>query len=462
MFSAREGGSVIMQNGSERPDFEPRPLDYVEFLSWSASSLSGGGSAFAFCSVFEGDLSAADVEEAWYILCLRHPMLGATIQGPTSALQFVPLDTFPTPWIQTTSSANIVEELLAFVGEREFPPGAPLYQPFALLSPSSGRHAFLTVIHHAGGDGDAAIRLHEEFTETVRAIGTNEVTRSPINRELPPSWCKIVSSKQSPWRFFSSGAMDVLRQFHCDLVPFESYAPFKQRRTRHLIAIADTASTRSIVERASEHHGMAAFLSAGLLQAQFAHMQELGLVRDHAKLVLTIAVNLRRFAEPTNSISMGTVPYFSDVRFERNMPSRLACQRVRKVIDQLTGSDARSHVVNWYSPRLTHLSLLQLLTSKYHFGPTTTHLGRLDLDKEAKFRRVTTFDYLQMRHSINSVQADTRILNDRFVTAMTYCEPIVSHKTALKILHGFLRQIGAHLSEVTDNYDEYVDLLLRS
>jgi len=452
-----------MQSGSERPDFEPRPLDYIEFLNWTTCSLSGGGTAFAFLSIFEGDLSAASVEQAWHVLCLRHPMLGATIRGTTSTLHFTPLDTFPKPQIQTTSSSSIVEQLLASVGDLEFPLGAPLFQPFALLNPSSGRHAFLTVINHAGGDGDAVLKLHKEFAELVVEMGTTAATHLPMNRTLPPSWCEALSPNRSPLRFFSSGLIELTRRIYCDFVPFENYAPFKQRKTRHLIAIMDSAATRSIIERASKHHGMAAFACASLLQVQFAHMDELGLVDEHAKLVLTLPINLRRFAEPNSSISMGTFPHFSSVPFERNMPLPLASQRVRAAIDRVTRPDfARSRIINWHSPHFTQRGLQRLLNSRYHFGPYTTHLGRHDLIKTDKLHCVASFGYLQMQHCFNSLQASTRIVNNRLVVTMNYCEPIISHTTALKLFRGYLRQMGAGSCEVTDNYDEYVRLALKA
>lgn len=451
-----------MPRGAERPDFEPRALDYIEFLCWTTSNLSNGGGAFSSFSVFAGDLTAEDVTEAWRILCFRHPMLGATVRGSLTQLQFVPLDDFPTLQIMTTSSASVVEELLASVGDRAFPLGAPLYQPFALLNQSSGRHVFLTVVNHAAGDGNAVIRLHKEFAEILGAIRTADATRTTINNALPPSWCATICPKPSPWRFFWSGALELSRQFYCDLVPLEHNAAPGQRRTKHLIAIADIESTRSIVERASQHHGMSAFLSACLLQAQFGHMADLGLIREKAKLVLSIPVNLRRFAQPNNSISMGTFPYFIDVPVERGTPSDVVSLRVREEIDRLAGPEARRHIVNWYSPRLTFHGLQRVINSKYHFGPYTTHLGRLDIVKYPQLRHLPNFGYLQMGHCVDFLQADTRIINDRFVMMMNYCEPIVSGATALKMFNGFLRQIGAENADVIDDYDEYVDIVLPS
>ena len=76
-------------------------------------------------------------------------------------------------------------------------------------------------------------------------------------------------------------------------------------------------------------------------------------------------------------------------------------------------------------------------------------------------RRVASFGYLQMRHCFSSLQASTRIFNNRFVMAMNYCEPVVSQKSAHGIFHGFLNEIGVGQSvAVTDNYDSYVENIL--
>ena len=288
-----------MPSSRDHPDFKPRPLDYIEFLTWHTSTVTLGGGAFTFFSVFQGDLNKSSLHDAWRILCLRHPMLGATIRDEAGMPHFVPLPEFPVPEVRTTSSTDVAEELLASVGEVEFPPGAPLYQPFALLNPSTGRHAFLTVIHHSGGDADACLKVHKEFTEILATIATCDVDRSEVNRTLPPSWCETLLPSQRPWRFFRSGAIELTRKLYCDLVPFENPVPFAHRRTRHLIAIADIPSTQTLVQRAAKLHGPSAFLSAGLLQAQFSYMADRGLISDRARLVLTLPTNLRRFANRT-------------------------------------------------------------------------------------------------------------------------------------------------------------------
>ena len=450
-----------MPSSREHPDFKPRPLDYIEFLTWQTSTVTLGGGAFTFLSVFQGDLNESSLHEAWRILCLRHPMLGATIRDEAGMPHFVPLPEFPVPDVRTTSSTDVAEELLASVGEVEFPPGAPLYQPFALLNPSTGRHAFLTVINHAGGDADACLKVHREFTEILGTIGSCNPDRSEVNRTLPASWCETLLPNQRPWRFFRSGAIELTRRLFCDLVPFENPAPFVQRRTRHLIAIADVPSTQSFVQRAAKLYGPSAFLSAGLLQAQFSYMADRGLIRDRARLVLTLPTNLRRFAEPNNSISMGTFPNFAGIPFERNMGIELASQRVRAAIDGFAGPSALDHIVSWYSPFLTRKGIEQLANSNLHFGPYTTHLGRLELVRDGALRRVASFGYLQMRHCFSSLQASTRIFNNRFVMAMNYCEPVVSQKSAHGIFHEFLNEIGVGQSVViTDNYDSYVENIL--
>jgi len=449
-----------MGSNLDRPEFKPRPLDYIEFLTWRTSLTTLGGGAFAFFSVFEGELDEPSVLHAWLILCLRHPMLGATIQDDLGVPHFVPLPEFPLPQVRTTSSTDVVEELLASVGEVEFPPGAPLYQPFALLNPSTGRHAFLTVINHAGGDGDACIKVHKEFAEILNTIGSYDENRPAINRALPPSWCETLLPKQQPWRYVRSGTIELARWLHCDLVPFENPAPFAQRRTRHFVAIADAVSTQSLIKRAAEQQGLNAFLSAALLQAQFSYMADRGLIGNRARLILTLPMNLRRFAEPNSWISMGTFPHFAGVALERNTDLRSASQRVRTAIDTFTGPDAFDRLVNWYSPLLTRMAIELIAKSNFHFGPYTTHLGRLDLARNDRLRRVTSFGYLQMRHCFSSLQASTRILNNRLVVAMNYCEPVVSLETAQGIFREFLSRIEIIPSAVTDNYDDYVRSLL--
>ena len=449
-----------MRTDIDRPHFEPRPLDYTEFLTWETSRITLGGGAFTFTSVFAGELNEASVLKAWRILCLRHPMLGATIQDSQDGWQFVPLKEFPVPQVRITSSIGVVEELLASVGEVEFPPGAPLYQPFALLNPSTGRHAFLTVINHAGGDGDACLKVHKEFAEILDAIETFETAQSTINRTLPPSWCDTVLPKQRPWRFFQSGAIELTRRLHCDVVPFENPAPFAQRRTRHMAAVADIATTQSVINRASEEHGFSAFLSAGLLRAQFSYMADKGLIGDRAKLVLTLPMNLRRLAKPSSTVSMGTFPHFASVALERNMAPRQASQRVRAAIDRFTGPAALDHLVNWYNPFLARMGIAQLAHRNVHLGPYITHLGRLDLPLGTRLRRVTSFGYLQMRHGFSSLQGLTRIINNRLVVELNYCEPLVSEKSARGIYQEFLDRIGIVRPTITDNYDDYVKMIL--
>ena len=446
-----------MQSDRARPVFTPRPLDYVEFLTWVTSRITLGGGAFTFVSVFDGPLDEATVLLAWGKLCRRHPMLGATVEETSVRPRFVPLAEFPLPQVRTTSSRSVVEELLASIGEVEFPPGAPLYRPFALLNPKTGRHAFVTVINHAAGDGDACLKLHKEFTEALAAIHAGRHDDSTINRMLPSSWCETLAPNQGPWRFLGSGAVQLSRNLFCDLVPFESRAPFSQRRTHHLIAIADVASSEIVIRRASEHHGFAAFLSACLLQTQFAHMNERGLVGNRARLVLTLPTNLRRFAPATSAISMGTFPNFASVSLEKNLSSTQASARVREAIDRFARPDAREDTVSWFNPRLARGGIQRLATSNMHFGPYTTHLGRLDLRTTGTVSRVSSFGYLQMRHCFSSVQASTRLIEDRFVVSLNYCEPIVSRRTAEAIFVEFLNRIGLINYALTDDFDDYVE-----
>jgi hypothetical protein len=157
---------------------------------------------------------------------------------------------------------------------------------------------------------------------------------------------------------------------------------------------------------------------------------------------------------------MGTFPHFAGVALQRNMDLSLASQRVRTAIDKFTGPDAFDRLVNWYSPLLTRMAIELIANSNVHFGPYTTHLGRLDLARNDRLRRVTSFGYLQMRHCFSSLQASTRILNNRLVVAMNYCEPVVSLETAQGIFREFLSRIEIIPSAVTDNYDDYVRSLL--
>lgn len=454
-------GLADMQSDRVQPDFTPRPLDYIEFLTWVTSRVTLGGGAFTFVSVFDGPLDELKVLQAWSMLCRRHPMLGATVDETSSRPTFVPLAEFPVPQIRTTSSRSVVEELLASIGEVEFPPGAPLYQPFALLNPQTGRHAFITVINHAAGDGDACLKLHKEFAEALAQVHGGSRDEPSVNRTLPPSWCETLAPEQGPWRFLRSGAVQLSRGLFCDLVPFETRAPFSGRRTRHLIAIADVASTEAVVRRASEHHGFAAFLSASLLQTQFSHMSERGLVGKRANLVLTLPTNLRRFAAPGSAISMGTFPNFASVAVEKDLSSVAASARVREAIDRFAKPDARDNIVSWFNPFLARGGIRRLANSNMHFGPYTTHLGRLELATEGNLRRVSSFGYLQMRHCFSSVQASTRLLDGRFVASLNYCEPIVSRKTAEAIFREFLHRVGVGKFELTDDYDEYVEKIAK-
>jgi hypothetical protein len=454
---------IAMRTDYGRPDFKPRPLDYIEFLNWETISISQGGASFAHFSVLEGEIDEALVLGAWRTLCLRHPMLGATVQKKREKLQFVPLPEFPALQVRTVSKDAVVEELLASVGEFEFPSGAPLYRSFAVLNRSTGRHVFLTVINHAAGDGDACLRLHKEFLELLNAGGTCGTNLSTMNRTLPCSWCETVLPTLRPWHFFRSGVIELTRRLHCDMVPFETLAPFSRRQTRHLITVADVASTQSLIKRASEEYGINAFLSARLLEVQLSYMAERGLVGNRAKLVLTLPMNLRRLSMADGGISMGTFPHFAGVHFERHMGPRTASQRIRAAIDEFTGPKALNHIVNWYSPLLTRRGLEQLLNRNIHLGPYTTHLGRLELRHEQNVRCIATFGFLNMRHCLNSLQLLTSILNDRLVVAINYCEPIVGSISAEVFFRQFLNQIGIDpIPPIVDNYDHFVQRVLET
>jgi hypothetical protein len=446
--------------GCDRPDFKPRPLDYIEFVAWQTSAISLGGSAIAFFSVFEGELDQSSVQEAWRILCLRHPMLGATVQDGPAGPHFVPLSEFPVPQVRNATSIGVVEELLAWTGEVEFPSGAPLYKPLALLNPSTGKHAFLVVVNHAGGDADACLKVHKEFVTILNALKSGETLDFAKSRALPPSWCETLLPKLQRWRFMRSGMVELTRRFHCDLVPFEKTTPFAQRRTRRLTAVADVSSTRSLIERASEENGLSAFLSARLLQVQFSYMAARGLVGRRAKLVLGLPTNLRSLTTANRGVSMGTFPHSASVLIEANMSPQLAAQRVRNAIDEMTGAKAIGHLINWYSPFLVRRGLDQLVNGGLHFGPYTTHLGRIALGREGKLRRVATFGFEQLRHCICSLQGTTLVHNGRIVVGMNYCEPVVSRESAESIFHQFLNQIGIGTGlTLARDYDDCVTIL---
>ncbi len=227
------------------PDFTPRMLDYWEFLTWRASVISCGGSAIIFVSILEGDLTAQAMVEAWRVVYLRHPMLGATVEEGPGGARFVPLAAFPTPRIWTTAAAGVAEALIALTGNVAFRPGSPLYQVFALLNPTLGRHAFLLAVNHCAGDAAAILQLDQEIVEQLNVPDLGERQGETLNRKLPPTFCGSMLNGEKRWRFARYAAIELTRPLHTNLIPHQGRASFDQRRTRRLGAVADAAETRS-------------------------------------------------------------------------------------------------------------------------------------------------------------------------------------------------------------------------
>ncbi len=446
------------------PEFAPRALDYTEYMLWRSSLVSRGGTAIAMVSVHEGSLTEAAVRQAWRLLCLRHPMLGATVEEGPNGPRFAPLPAFPAPTVWETASAGVAEELIALAGEVEFPPGGPLFRCCALTNAPLGRHAVLVVANHAAADGAACVSLLREFGDLLSARDRGEGRGGEANRALPPSIAESLLGGDKRWRFAQHAAIELTRRYHTASIPHETRAPVGARRTRRLLAVADIASSRAILDRASAEGGLTAFLTAGLLRAQFMHMRGRGLIGGRAKLPLLVPVDLRplvgRDAVRNRAISMSTWVYTSSVRLESGTPQALASHRVREAMEPVAGAAAIDRLLNWYSPWMIRRATAQLVGADRHAGGYTTHVGRLVSDREGPLRRVFLYGFMQMRHCINALQGGSIIQNGRLAIGLNYCEPAVSADSAQSIFRDYLVEIGAdpYAAQVAD-YDESVSRL---
>lgn len=440
------------------PDFRPRALDYDEFLAWRNNILLPGAATFVSFSVLAGDISADQIEFAWQILCRRHPMIGARIEAAARGARFVPLDAFPKARIRTRESENAIEECLRFSRDADLQPGAPLFQAFAVIDPRMERHVFLLVVNHAGGDGSASMTLHDEF---IDLLNTPPQTPDQPVRVLPPSARDLLAGERRIARFFINGIADATRQHRCSMFPYEVSAPFDERKTRVMIALADPEATRSARERASREYGFTTFMNARLLKIQFDRLRAQGLCGARARLPLYVPINLRRIlAAPIGSmICNATSGYTTDVPIEDNLDVAMIAQRIHEKTKLLRDGSIAQRLTNWYSPTLVSHALAGIMSAQNHFGSYTTHLGGTRLHNGRARRRL--YHGFALAHGcFLEFFGASRIQHDRLFLTMTYCEPVVKRSTAEYTFGKLLEMIGLDPADaVVRDYDDLVGRL---
>jgi hypothetical protein len=447
-----------------KPEFFPRPLDYNEHLCWEISLYSRGGMTINFFTLFAGDVDPDVARRAWTYLCLRHPMLGATIEAGNDRSRFVPLQHFPEIEVLNTSSEDLIEHGLRIAHPTAFGPGCPLFRSFVIRNVELRRHVFLLVAEHAAVDGAACLTLHKDFAQALNEPDLS--CSSTQQKSLPPSLHSLLLAGPKRARFFVNGALDFIRyNLLPETIPFEQPAPIEQRSTGRLIALLDSPSTQLILDQASHEYGLTSYLAARFLRAGYLHLRERGLCRSNARPGLYIPVDLRPYfgASMHKNVSMSTILQSANLRIDANQDNReIAGTIQRKKEHMVRRKSIMRDVLNWYSPAMSRKSVIATLKrNRLIAGVGATHIGRLNSAAAGKIKILASHGYSEVRHGMSLMGGTTQIIRKRLLVTMTYCAPAVRETTARQIFEQFLVIIGANANcLIVQNYDDALTELL--
>lgn len=438
-----------------QPDFSPRSLDYYEFEHWEVGFHSRGGLTINFFTVFSGDVEPEVAQQAWRYLCLRHPMLGATVAQGHDGYQFIPLSRFPELEIYDVPSEELVEYGLKITHPTNFACGRQLFRSAFISNSKLRRHVFLLVANHAAADAAACLTLHTEF---VQALNDLELAGAVVQEKtLPPSLPSLLLGGPKKARFFAKGTLGLVRyNLLRESFPFEQRAPVERRSTSRLVVLLNAPATQLLLERASQEHGLIPYLTARMTRAGYLHMRERGVWSSRTRLGLYVGVDLRSFfgASARRHVCMSTVSQSDDTVLEDGQRDEEFAATIREKIDiMITRKSIQSRLMNWYSPTLVRRGVLGMLGRNRHFGLGATYIGRLSSSKGSA-KVLASHGYTDAHHGFYLLGGTMQIVQKRLLLTMPFCNPLVPEETARALLQRFLSSIGANPDcLVTQGYD---------